>query len=231
MTREPREFAALEARIGYVFTDRNLLSIALTHSSFGDGRRKTPDYERLEFLGDRVLGLLTAERLYKDGSSSEGSMARKLNALVRKETCADIARELDIASALLMSKSEEKQGGRDKTSILGDVCESLLAAIYLDGGMDAASAFYNAHWKGRITKALSHNGKDAKTALQEKVSAARLDPPVYTLESRSGPDHKPEFVVSVAVSGKGIGVGTGASKKIAQRKAAADLLKNWNTSI
>lgn len=228
MTREPAAFAALEARIGYVFKNRTLLATSLTHSSYGDGRRKTSDNERLEFLGDRVLGLLTAERLYQDGGAKEGAMARKLNALVRKETCADIAIELDIASALLMSKSEEKQGGREKVSILGDVCEALLAAIYLDGGMEAAKAFYDAHWASRIARVLVTSSKDPKTELQEKVSAAKYNPPVYALESRAGPDHKPEFVVSVTVSGKGVGMGTGKSKKIAERLAAADLLKNWN---
>lgn len=231
MKREPKEFAKLEARIGYVFADRDLLATALTHSSYGDGRRKEPDNERLEFLGDRVLGLLTAEMLYEESGASEGGMARKLNALVRKETCADIARDLNISAALLMSKSEEKQKGRDKTSILGDACESLMAAIYLDGGLEAARQFYRTHWHDRITKILQRSDKDPKTALQEKVSAAKIDPPVYELLSRSGPDHRPKFVVSVTVTGKRSGVGEGSSKKTAERMAASDLLKNWNVPL
>lgn len=231
MNREPKEFAKLEARIGYVFSNRALLATALTHSSYGDGRRKGPDNERLEFLGDRVLGLLTADMLYTQSGASEGAMARKLNALVRKETCADIARELDVSAALLMSKSEEKQKGREKTSILGDACESLMAAIYLDGGLDAAKTFYHAHWSARIIEVLQKSDKDPKTALQEKVSAAKIDPPVYELVSRSGPDHRPEFIVSVTVKGKRPGVGTGPSKKVAERMAATDLLKNWNNPL
>lgn len=228
--REPKPFADLEGRIGYVFTNRELLATALTHSSYGDGRRKTEDNERLEFLGDRVLGLLTAQMLYGGTSTTEGSMARRLNALVRKETCADIARELDISAALLMSHSEEKQGGRDKTSILGDACEALLAAIYLDGGMTAAQKFYDTHWKSRIDGVLNRSDKDPKTQLQELSAAKGFAPPEYSLEKRSGPDHRPEFIINVTVPGQGTGQGTGRSKKYAQRSAAADLLTQWEAS-
>ncbi len=228
MNREPQSFSQLEERVGYVFKNRALLMTALTHSSYGDGRRKSADNERLEFLGDRVLGLLTAEKLYVSSLAPEGSMARRLNALVRKETCADVARELKISDALLMSKSEEKQGGREKTSILGDSCEALLAAIYLDGGMTAAAAFYNRHWGERISEALTRSDKDPKTELQEKSSIAGCEPPVYNLEERSGPDHRPDFIVSVSVEGRGIGVGKGRSKKMAERQAASNLLKNWD---
>ncbi len=227
MSREPHEFSALEARMGYVISDRKLLAMALTHSSYGDGRRKTPDNERLEFLGDRVLGLLTAELLYKNGLETEGSMARKLNALVRKETCADIARDLNVGAALLLSKSEEKQGGRDKTSILGDACEALLAAVYLDGGIPAASAFYTAHWEKRIVRVLRSSDKDPKTELQERASIDGFEPPVYKLNGRSGPDHRPEFIVTVTVPGCGVGEGVGPSKKAAERLAALDLLDHW----
>lgn len=234
MSREPKEFSALETRMGYVFEDRSLLSTALTHSSYGDGRRKVADNERLEFLGDRVLGLLTARMLYDGTAGAEGSMARRLNALVRKETCADIARDLGVPNALQMSKSEEKQGGREKTSILGDACEALLAAIYLDGGMIAAESFYTAHWKSRIDRVLTRSDKDPKTQLQELSALRGHNPPVYGLVERSGPDHRPEFIVSVTVQGKdiehGIGRGSGPSKKIAQRLAAADLLTQWEAS-
>lgn len=230
MSREPKAFSELEARMGYVFESRKLLLTALTHSSYGDGRRKTDDNERLEFLGDRVLGLLTARMLYDGTNGAEGSMARRLNALVRKETCADIARELDVASALLMSKSEEKQGGRDKTSILGDACEALLAAIYLDGGMVEAQNFYDVHWKSRINTVLNRSLKDPKTHLQELSAAKGFAPPEYSLAERSGPDHRPEFIINVTVPGKGIGQGKGQSKKLAQRAAAADLLTQWEAS-
>lgn len=202
---------------------------ALTHSSYGDGRRKTPDYERLEFLGDRVLGLMTAEKLYFLSGEKEGTLARRLNALVRKETCARISRRLGIGEALLISPSEEKQGGREKTSILGDACESILGAIYLDGGFPAAQTFFDKHWKNDIDAVTNKSMKDPKTALQEKASGESKALPVYTVLERSGPDHKPLFVIEVEVEGIGSAKGTGKSKKDAERYAAIHLLEEWSS--
>ena len=227
MKPEYRRLAVLEELIGYVFADKDLAMRALTHSSYGDGRRKTPDYERLEFLGDRVLGLMTAETLFFLSSEKEGALARRLNALVRKETCARIARRLGIGEALLISPSEEKQGGREKTSILGDACESLLGAIYLDGGFVAARAFFDTHWKEDIAAVTNKSMKDPKTALQEKASVTNKTLPVYTILERSGPDHKPLFVIEVEVEGVGKAKGTGKSKKDAERYAAVHLLEDW----
>ena len=217
----------LENNIGYQFADTQLAVTALTHSSYGDGRRNHKNYERLEFLGDRVLGLLTAEWLYVSYDGNEGSMARRLNALVRKEACALVARKIDLGEALLMAPSEIRQGGRDKMSILGDACEALLAAIYLDGGYSAAQKFYEAWWGDEIKRVTSINVKDPKTKLQERASADGHSPPTYTVVSRSGPDHRPLFVVSVEVEGIGSYSGTGKSKKDAERFAAIHLLENW----
>ena len=217
----------LEKSIDYVFNDKDLAMRALTHSSYGDGRRKAPDYERLEFLGDRVLGLMTAEKLFFLSSEKEGTLARRLNALVRKETCARISRRLGIGEALLLSPSEEKQGGREKTSILGDACESILGAIYLDGGFSAAQKFYDCHWKEDIDAVTNKSMKDPKTELQEKASVANKTLPVYTILERSGPDHKPLFVIEVEVDGVGSAKGTGKSKKDAERYAAVHLLEDW----
>lgn len=227
MKPEHRRLSMLEKSIGYVFKDKDLAMRALTHSSYGDGRRKTPDYERLEFLGDRVLGLMTAEKLFFLSSEKEGTLARRLNALVRKETCARISRRLGIGEALFISPSEEKQGGREKTSILGDACESILGAIYLDGGFTAAQSFYDTHWKDDIDAVTNKSMKDPKTALQEKASVANKALPVYTVIERSGPDHKPLFVIEVDVDGIGSAKGTGKSKKDAERYAAIHLLENW----
>jgi len=227
MKPEYRRLQMLEKNIGYIFKNKDLAIRALTHSSYGDGRRKTPDYERLEFLGDRVLGLLTAEKLIELSSAQEGALARRLNALVRKETCARIARRLGIGEALLISPSEEKQGGRDKTSILGDACESILGAIYLDGGFPAAQDFFDTHWKDDIEAVTDKSMKDPKTALQEKASITNKTLPVYTVLERSGPDHKPLFVIKVDVEGVGSAKGTGKSKKDAERYAAIHLLENW----
>ena len=227
MKPEHRRLDMLEKSIGYVFKDKELAMRALTHSSYGDGRRKTPDYERLEFLGDRVLGLMTAEKLFFMSSEKEGTLARRLNALVRKETCARISRRLGIGEALLISPSEEKQGGREKTSILGDACESILGAIYLDGGFAAAQKFYDTHWKDDIEAVTDKSMKDPKTALQEKASSTSKALPVYTVIERSGPDHKPLFVIEVEVDGIGRAKGTGKSKKDAERFAAVHLLGAW----
>ncbi len=222
-----RKLSALEQRMGYSFSDSALLTTALTHSSYGDGQRKIENYERMEFLGDRVLGLLTADMLYNSKEESEGSMARRLNALVRKETCARVGRAIGIGEALLLSASEDKQGGREKMSILGDACESILGAIFLDGGMEAASNFYDAHWATEVKGVLAKSSKDPKTELQERASSANGGVPVYTVLEQSGPDHRPLFVIEVGVDGIGNAQGTGKSKKIAERYAALHLLEIW----
>ncbi len=227
MKPEYRRLSILENQMGYVFKDKELALRALTHSSFGDGRRKTPDYERLEFLGDRILGLMTAEKLFFMSTEKEGALARRLNALVRKETCARIARHIGIGDALLLSPSEERQGGREKISILGDACEAIIGAIYIDGGLGAAQAFYDIHWKDDIEAVTNKSMKDPKTALQEKASVANKSLPVYTTLNRSGPDHKPLFVIQVEVEGVGRATGTGKSKKDAERFAATHLLEDW----
>ncbi len=225
-TRE-RRLKALEGRIQYEFKDRSLALTALTHSSYGDGRRKENDNERLEFLGDRVLGLMTADKLYQVFVEDEGTLARRLNALVRKETCAKIARKIALGEALFMSISEERQGGRDKTSILGDACESLLAAIYLDGGIEAAWRFFDSFWSEEITQLSNISAKDPKTNLQEQASSSGGGTPVYKVLEKSGPDHRPLFVVEVSVADIGSALGTGKSKKDAERYAALHLLENW----
>ena len=220
---------ALEERMGYRFDDRALAMRALTHSSYGDGNREGPNNERLEFLGDRVLGLLTAHALYDYSKEAEGTLARRLNALVRKEMCAKIARKLGMGDALLLSPSEDRQGGREKTSILGDVCEAMIAAIYIDGGMDAIQTFYDTHWMPEFEAVVSKSAKDPKTHLQEIAMAAGHGLPCYEVVERSGPDHRPLFVVSVTVESVGEAKGTGKSKRDAERFAARHLIEAWPT--
>lgn len=220
----------LEIRLGYKFKNRAWLERALTHGSYGDGRRKTGDYERLEFLGDRVLGLLTAETLFKKSSDDEGGLAIKLNALVRKETCAEISEELNIGPLLMMSKSTEKLGGRERVSILGDAAEAILGAIYLDGGFEASRSFYQKYWYDRLLDVLLNSVKDPKTELQERAAASKLGSPVYSVVGQTGPDHRPSFIVEVAVAGKGTSQGEGLNKKEAERIAAASLLANWSNA-
>lgn len=224
--RFPR-FTDLETRIGYQFNNVQLAIQALTHSSYGDGQRTLPDNERLEFLGDRVLGLLTAQALYDHSLDREGILARRLNALVRKETCAAIARQMKLGDVILMSSAEVKQGGRDKTSILGDCCEALIAAIYLDGGFDAIHSFYQRFWGPIIKEVVSGSAKDPKTELQELAMSEGHNLPDYDVTGRTGPDHNPEFIIRVNVDNVGAASGTGRSKREAERAAAKALLENW----
>ncbi|WP_427450681.1 ribonuclease III [Litorimonas sp. WD9-15] len=227
--RYPR-LTALEKRIGYSFKDTQLAVRAMTHSSYGDGQRKTPDNERLEFLGDRVLGLMTADALFHHSTEAEGTLARRLNALVRKETCANIARQIDLGEVILMSSSEAKQGGRDKTSILGDVCEALIAALYLDGGYPAAQSFFETYWRPVLNDIVTRSAKDPKTELQERAMAGRYSLPSYDVIGRTGPDHNPDFIIEVSVDGVGKASGSGKSKRVAERAAASEMLKRWPKS-
>ena len=224
--RYPR-LTALETRIDYKFKDTSFLIRAMTHSSYGDGQRNTPDNERLEFLGDRVLGLLTAEALFHYSTEAEGTLARRLNALVRKEACAQIAREVCLGEGLLLSSAEDRQGGREKMSILGDACEALIAAIYLDGGFAQAKRFYDRYWMPLLEEVVKKSAKDPKTLLQERAMAGQHGLPVYDIIERSGPDHQPLFVIEVTVSKVGSARGTGKSKRDAERYAATHLLESW----
>ncbi|PHR62502.1 MAG: ribonuclease III [Robiginitomaculum sp.] len=214
---------AVQQRLGYQFGDEALLRRALTHGSYGDGRA-VADNERLEFLGDRVLGLIVARHLFvEDPKANEGQMARRLNALVRKEACAEAACAADLGEALYLSKAEENNGGRNKQSILGDVCEAVLAALYLDGGMEPAQAFFDAFWIEQRAR-LSGSNKDPKSALQEWALAHDYGLPKYVELSRTGPDHQPEFHISVAIQDWKC-EGRGNSKQNAERAAASKLFE------
>jgi ribonuclease-3 len=216
---------AFQASIGRTFDDPALLERALTHASHGDGRRRNQSNERMEFLGDRVLGLLASERLYEAFERiDEGGLAHRLNHLVRKEACARVARRCGLGEALVMSPAEERLGGRDKDSILGDACEAVIAAIYLDGGLEAARDFFERFWAEELED-LVKRPKDPKSALQEWAARRKLGAPEYTLVGRSGPDHRPSFQVEVAVDGLEPARGEGASKQEAQRNAADALMQ------
>lgn len=224
MVEYTQNLANLEDRITYSFKDKSLLTRALTHSSYGDGKRKIAHFERLEFLGDRVLNLMTAEALFNVSSLDEGQMSRKLNSLVRKEACAEVARDIDLGDALFLSASEDRQGGRAKTSILGDACEALIAALFIDGGMEAAQSFYDRFWTKKVKSTFSQSLKDPKTALQELAVMRGLGTPRYRLVNREGPDHNPHFSVEVYLTSGATTVGHGGSKKDAERNAAKSLI-------
>ncbi len=226
-----RKFSALEERLGWRFDDQELLARALTHSSLSGGTRTVRDLERLEFLGDRVLGLLTAEELWRRYPDfEEGDMAPRLNALVRKETCAKAALFFGINEFILMSEWEEGAGGRKKKAILGDVMEALLGALYIDGGLEAARQVFDQFWTPNI-EALSKFHRDAKTALQEWSQNKKLGTPDYVVLDADGPAHAPAFTIEVQVKGKKPAQGQGKSKRKAQMEAAqAFLIREgvWN---
>ncbi|MER2507956.1 MAG: ribonuclease III [Amaricoccus sp.] len=215
-----RPMAEAAARLGHDFIRPELLIEALTHPSM----MGEIDNQRLEFLGDRVLGLVIAEALLEqDRAAAEGQLAPRLNALVRKETCAEVAAELELGVALRMGRSETLSGGRRKTALLGDAMEAVIAAVYLDGGLEPARALILRHWGTRI-EAAPRQARDAKTALQEWAQARGLRPPAYDDLDRSGPDHAPIFSVAARLEDGRAAEGSAASKRAAQQRAAEALL-------
>jgi ribonuclease-3 len=220
-----RKQKGLEARVGYHFKDRNLLKKALTHASVRQATAKRRDNERLEFLGDRVLGLAVAEMLHETyPTATEGELAKLFNGLVKGSTCAEVARALELGPHLVLSDSEESSGGRDKTTILADACEALLGAIFLEAGYETARGVVRAHWGSKLSVP---GGKeaDAKSALQEWAQGHGLDLPDYVEIARSGPDHAPCFTTEVRIKGKKPARGQGASKRAAEQAAASALLR------
>lgn len=231
------DFKALETKINYQFKEKSLLSSALTHASSISQTKKSKkthqstkenqdeDNERLEFLGDRVLGLSISAVLIKlYPESPEGDLARRYNNLVRRQTCTEVAKDLDLGKYLILSAGEERSGGRTKSTILANAMEALLGAIFLDGGYAAADEMIKTFWQDKITEG-EQIELDAKTALQEWAQGQGFDLPIYTNLSRSGPDHSPVFETKVTVEGIGEGVGKGPSKRIAEQMAAKNLLE------
>jgi ribonuclease-3 len=209
-------------RIGHDFRRPEHLMRAMTHASISSATR--PDNQRLEFLGDRVLGLVMAEALLAaDPGATEGQLAPRFNALVRKETCADVARGIGLGEVMKLGRSEMLSGGRRKDALLGDALEALIAAVYLDGGFDAARALILRLWADRIG-AVDADARDAKTSLQEWAQARGLPPPTYVETGREGPDHAPHFTVEVRLETGESDVAKAGSKRQAEQAAARALL-------
>ncbi len=218
------EHSAFAARIGHEFQQPALLRNALTHGSASSTER--PDNQRLEFLGDRVLGLVLAEALLSaDKGAAEGVLAPRYNALVRKETCADVARQVDLGSILRLGRSEMLSGGRRKQALLGDAMEAVIAAVYLDAGYEKARDMILRLWGSRIENVES-DARDAKTALQEWAQAKGLKPPAYVDLDRSGPDHAPRFTIAARLQDGREAQGIAGSKRDAQQAAAKALLND-----
>ncbi|WP_136645579.1 ribonuclease III [Tabrizicola sp. YIM 78059] len=216
------ELVAFQARLGHRFRQPELLLRAVTHASIGTATR--PDNQRLEFLGDRVLGLVMAEALLAaDESAREGQLAPRFNALVRKETCAAVAREIGLGDVLKLGRSEMLTGGRRKDALLGDAMEAVIAAVYVDAGFEAARALVLRLWGDRIA-AVEPDARDAKTSLQEWAQARGMPPPVYEEAGRSGPDHAPVFTVRVKLASGETAEASAGSKRVAEQAAARALL-------
>jgi ribonuclease-3 len=228
----PLNADGLETKLGHHFSDPGLLKRALTHAS----AHSTLSNERLEFLGDRVLGLIIAEKihaLYAD--DAEGALALKFNALARGAACARAAEAAQLSEHIILAQSERASGGRQKPAILSGTCEAVIAALYLDGGMEAARGFVERYWSPMF-ESLGTDMRDAKTRLQEWAQSPERfkdgrsgAAPVYTLIGRKGPDHLPRFVVEAAVEGFGPEQGEGGSKREAEQDAAARLLTKVET--
>ena len=217
-----RELLAFMDRLGYVFDDPALLARALTHSSLSSPTRG--DNQRMEFLGDRVLGLVMAEAvLAADEEAKEGTLAPRFNALVRKEACADVARQIDLGAAMRLGKSEMSAGGRRRMALLGDAMEAVIAAVYLDGGFSAARDLVARLWADRVAH-VEDDARDAKTALQEWAQARRMEPPTYTEVARSGPDHAPVFRVQARLASGQTAEAEAKAKRQAEQMAAKALL-------
>ena len=217
--------ADIEARIGHVFADKELLARALTHPSAVSGAdKRDKSYQRLEFLGDRVLGLAIADMLFRlMPSDDEGTLSRRLSDLVRAETCAAIAAELDLGAGIKVGPTESvTQVGR-RASVLADLAEAVIGAVYLDGGWPAAEALVVRNWRARVAITPGHK-RDAKSELQEWAQGRGLPTPVYQVVERTGPDHAPVFTMDVLVPGLAPGRGQGPAKRQAEIAAATAVL-------
>jgi len=222
------DLRAFQGRIGHEFSDPALLVRAVTHASMSSANRD--DNQRLEFLGDRVLGLVMAEALLaSDRQASEGQLAPRFNALVRKETCADVAREIDLGQVLKLGRSEMISGGRRKQALLGDAIEAVIAAVYQDAGFEASRALILRLWGNRIDT-VEDDARDAKTALQEWAQARKLPPPKYLEVARSGPDHAPVFTIAARLENGAEAQATAPSKRSAEQAAATTLLAQLEKS-
>jgi ribonuclease-3 len=220
-----RKYKELEKKLGYRFKNEASLTRALTHASLRGAKKVREDNERLEFVGDRVLGLAIVELLEETYPvATEGDLARHLNRLVRGETCAKVARSLGLGDFLMLSESEAGSGGRLKATILADAVEAVLGAIFLEAGYNKARDVVRRLWEGEDVS-FGHAAADPKSALQEWAQGQGLALPSYVEVERTGPDHAPSFTTEVRIKGKPPARGQGASKRAAEQAAASAMLE------
>ena len=222
------EFLIFQDRLGYHFNDFELLQRALTHSSKG-----SDNYERLEFLGDRVLGLVIADIVYKTFPfESEGNLAKRHSALACTEALAEVANTIGLQDVVILSDGERSAGGMKQENLLADSMEAIIGAVYLDRGLNACHAMIEGLW-GEKVHVLKEPPIDSKTGLQEWAQARKLGVPIYDVVKREGPDHAPVFHISVTVKGYGLQIGMGPSRRVAEKEAAKKFLAHleehhWN---
>jgi ribonuclease-3 len=218
--------SAIEERIGHKFADANLLVTAMTHvSALKPSRKRGESYQRLEFLGDHVLGLIVSDMLYRSfPNADEGEMSKRLADLVRKESCADVAKSLGLTDDIKLGAVGAGAGARLRKSVLGDICEAVIGAVYLDGGYQAASEFVERNWTERMKKPRQPL-RDPKTVLQEWAQGKGLPTPVYREVERTGPHHDPQFRVAVDLPGLAPAEGVGGSKRAAEKVAASVMIE------
>ena len=227
--RRKAAVAALEQSLGHIFADRELLERALTHSSAGDGAREIRHNERLEFLGDRVLNLLTAERLMElFPDAREGELTKRMHALISGDACARVAGRIGLSEALRLSGGESRRGGRANATILGDACEALLAALYRDAGLERAREVFGHIWAEEFDAGETYVGANPKSELQEWAAQQKHPAPAYDVVSRTGPAHAPTFEVELRVGDLGSVRAEGRSRQLAEKLAAEAFL---NTQV
>jgi ribonuclease-3 len=229
VARRPSAKAAariIEQRIGHSFADPALLATAFTHvSALKSARSRADSYQRLEFLGDHVLGLIVSDMLYRAfPMADEGELSKRLADLVRREACADVAKSLGLDEAIKLGSVGAGAGARLRNSVLGDICEAVIGAVFLDGGYAAAAAFVERNWTERMRRPVRPL-RDPKTVLQEWAQGKGLPTPVYREVERTGPHHDPQFRVAVELPGMAPAEGVGGSKRAAEKLAATALLK------
>jgi ribonuclease-3 len=216
----------LETRLGHEFKDRELLERALTHSSAGEGARKVRHNERLEFLGDRVLNLLVAERLMDQfPGEREGELTKRMHGLVNRDACAEVARRIGLGPALRLAGGESRNGGRENPTILGDAMEALLAAVYLDGGLEGVRETFSRVWTAQFEAVQILGAPNPKSELQEWAAARKLPQPRYEVTERTGPAHEPTFTVELRVGELQPAHGQGRSRQDAEKAAARLMLE------
>ena len=224
------DLAELFLLLGHQFRNPELLEEALSHPSLDRRQHGSQTYQRLEFLGDRVLGLIISTALYKEDTlADEGVLAVRFNTLVRRDTLANVARQAGFGMYVRLGKGEDRQGGRDKPAILADVCEAVIGALYLDGGLPSAEAFILKYWAELVTNS-SKTNKDPKTQLQEWLQGNTGKTPKYSVVGQEGPDHAPVFRVEVRAEGIEPMEGKGGSRQDAEKAAASAMLINLGKS-